>query len=387
MPSQPSWRQKAHSIGAMRNLARATLPRPVFDFADGAALDEISRARNEASFDDYVLLPRPLAGAAKRDLSIELFDQKLSLPLIVGPTGLSGLFWPDGECETARAAQACGTAFCLSHGSTCTLEDLAATGASPRWMQVFIYKDRSFTEELCRRADKANYDALVLTIDNQIPGKRERDLRNGFTIPPQFGLREYAGMLIRYKWLWRMRRALGKVTFGNYLRPGETADLATLAGRMGDLLDPGMTWDDVKWLRRIWKKPLLLKGILHPDDAQLAIDLGVDGLIVSNHGGRQLDGAITPLDVLPDILDQVDGRLPVLMDGGIRRGTDIVKALALGAKACLIGRPQLWGVSVAGQAGVEQIIEIYRQEIDMAMGLCGVSSISDISDDLIRHRK
>lgn len=381
--SAPSWHQKAHSIAALREMARAQLPRPIFDFADGGAEDEQTLRQNETAYDGYHLLPRPLQGAGTRDLSIELFGKRLSLPVIVGPTGLSGLFWPDGERETAKAAHAAGTAFCLSHGSTCTMEELASTGASPRWMQVFIYKDRSFTQEFCTRADASGFDALVLTIDNQIPGKRERDLRNGFTIPPNFSLGEYVAMLAKYKWLWRMRSALGKMTFGNYVRPGETADLSTLASRMGDLLDPAMSWDDVAWLRSIWKKPLLIKGILHPDDATKAVELGVDGIIVSNHGGRQLDSAIPSFSALPAILDTVKGRVPVLTDGGIRRGTDVVKALALGATACLVGRPQLWGVSVAGKAGVERMLDIYSREIDMAMGLCGVSKISEITGELI----
>jgi len=383
VPTEPSWHKKAYSINAMRAMAQRILPRPVFDFADGAAGDEKTLSANETAFDKMTLLPRPLQGAASRDLSTTLFGQRLKLPVVGGPTGLSGLFWPDGERQTAMAAEAAGTAFCLSHGSTCTLEELATTGATPRWMQVFIYKDRGFTEELCRRADAAGYEALVLTIDNQIPGKRERDLRNGFTIPPNFGLAEYAGMAAHYKWLWRMRSALGRITFGNYVRPGETADLATLAARMGELLDPGMTWDDVKWLRQIWKKPLLIKGILHPEDAAMAAGMGVDGIIVSNHGGRQLDGAIASVDALAAVVAQVNGRIPVLVDGGIRRGTDVVKALALGASACLIGRPQLWGVAVAGQAGVERVLDIFQREIDMAMGLCGVRSIAEITRELI----
>ncbi len=370
----------------MRTLARRELPRPIFDFADGAANDEWTRRQNEATFDTYTLVPRPLNGAENRDLSISLFDKKLSMPLIVGPTGLSGLFWPDGERETAKAAMAAGTAFCLSHGSTCTMEELATTEASPRWMQVFIYKDRSFTEEFCTRAAAANFDALVLTIDNQIPGKRERDLMNGFTIPPNFGPLTYLGMMSRYRWLWRMRHTLNRMTFGNYVRAGEDTDISTVAARMGDMLDPGMNWEDVKWLRKIWKKPLMIKGILHPDDAEKALGLGIDGFIVSNHGGRQLDGAIASLDALPPIVERVAGRAPVLMDGGIRRGTDVVKALALGATACLIGRPQLWGVSVAGQRGVRRILDIYAEEIDMAMGLCGVSSTAEITSQLLAKK-
>jgi L-lactate dehydrogenase (cytochrome)/(S)-mandelate dehydrogenase len=383
----PAWRRRAISVAAMRELARGKLPRPIFDFADGGAEDELTLRRNEAAFDDIDLLPRPLSGAATRDLSIALFGKKLSLPVIIGPTGLGGLFWPDGERCAARAAAAAGTAYCLSHGSVCTLEQLAETGISPRWMQVFIYRDRAFTRELTERAAKADYDALVLTTDNQMLGNRERDLRNGFTIPPRFALNSLAGMALKADWLWRMRSELKRITFGNYVRPGEASDIKSLAGRMATLLDPSMHWGDVDELRKIWTRPLILKGILHPDEARMAVERGVDALIVSNHGGRQLDGAASGLDALPAILDAVGGRIPVLVDGGIRRGTDVVKALALGAKACLIGRPQLWGVSVAGEAGVARVLEIYAQEIDRAMGLCGVTRIDQLDKSLLLPKR
>ena len=385
--SVPQWRRRAISVAAMRALARARLPRPIFDFADGGAEDELTLRRNESAFDDVDLLPRPLSGAATRDLSVELFGKKLSLPVIIGPTGLGGLFWPDGERCAARAAAAAGTAYCLSHGSVCTLEQLAETGASPRWMQVFIDRDRGFTWELTERAAKANYDALVLTTDNQMLGNRERDLRNGFTIPPRIGLSSMASMALKAEWLWRMRDDLKRITFGNYVRPGERADIKSLAGRMATLLDPSMNWADVAELRKVWTKPLILKGILHPDEARKAVEHGVDALIVSNHGGRQLDGAAAGLDALPAILDAVGGRIPVLVDGGIRRGGDVVKALALGAKACLIGRPQLWGVSVAGEAGVARVLEIFRAEIDRAMGLCGVTRIDQIDRSLLLTKR
>jgi isopentenyl diphosphate isomerase/L-lactate dehydrogenase-like FMN-dependent dehydrogenase len=383
----PHWRRRAISVAAIRTLARAKLPRPIFDFADGGAEDELTLRRNESAFDDVDLLPRPLSGAATRDLSVELFGKRLALPVIIGPTGLGGLFWPDGERCAARAAASAGTAYCLSHGSVCTLEQLAETGISPRWMQVFIYRDRGFTWELTERAAKANYDALVLTTDNQVLGNRERDLRNGFTIPPRLGLSSLASMALKAEWLWRMRDDLKRITFGNYVRPGESADIKSLAGRMASLLDPSMNWADVAELRKVWKKPLILKGILHPDEARQAVEHGVDALIVSNHGGRQLDGAASGLDALPAILDAVGGRIPVLVDGGIRRGSDVVKALALGAKACLIGRPQVWGVSVAGEAGVARVLEIFKQEIDRAMGLCGVTRIDQIDETLLLKKR
>jgi L-lactate dehydrogenase (cytochrome) len=381
-----SWQRRGHSVEAMRGLARAALPRAVFDFADGGAEDEHTLRRNETAFDGVALLPRPLNGAATRDLSVELFGKRLSLPVIVGPTGLSGLFWPDGERCTARAAAAAGTAFCLSHGSVCTLEDLAATGATPRWMQVFIYRDRSFTRELTERAAAAGFDALVLTVDNQLLGNRERDIRNGFSIPPRLGPAALMGMALRPSWLWRMRHELKRITFGNYVRPGENSGIKALAGRMASLLDPAMNWADVDDLRRVWKGPLVLKGILHPDDAKEAVARGADGIVVSNHGGRQLDGAAASLDALPRVVEAVAGRIPVLLDGGVRRGGDVVKALALGATACLIGRPQLWGVAVAGETGVAHVLDIYAREIDRTMGLCGVTRIADIGADLLLAR-
>lgn len=363
----------------MRGLARGVLPRAVFDFADGAAETETTLRRNEAAFTEIALLPRPLRGAAARDTSTMLFGHRLSMPLIVGPTGLAGLFWPDGECCTARAAQEAGVGFCLSHGSVATLEAVAMASAVPGWMQVFIYKDKGFTRELVDRAKAAGYHGLVLTIDNQLTGNRERDVRNGFTIPPKPGFAGIADGLTRPSWLWRMRRELPRITFGNYVRPGEPADAATLAGRMGDMLDPGMTWRDVDDLRCIWDGPLILKGILHPDDAAEAVRRGIDGIVVSNHGGRQLDGAAAPIEVLAGIADTTAGAIPLLLDGGVRRGGDIVKALALGATACLIGRPQLWGLAVAGQAGVAHVLEVYRSELARVMGLCGFSRISDIN--------
>jgi isopentenyl diphosphate isomerase/L-lactate dehydrogenase-like FMN-dependent dehydrogenase len=380
---QPRWRRRGYNIAAMRALARAALPRPVFDFADGAAEDERTLRRNEAAFADIALLPRPLNGAAARDLSVELFGRRLSLPVIVGPTGLGGLFWPDGERAAARAAAQAGTAYCLSHGSVCTLEQLAQTGAAPRWMQVFIYRDRGFTRELTERAAAAGYDALVLTTDNQLLGNRERDIRNGFSIPPRLGAIELASMALKLPWLLRMRREFPRLTFGNYIRPGKPENLRTLAGRMSQLLDPAMTWADVDELRRVWRGPLILKGILHPAEAVEAAARGVDAVIVSNHGGRQLDGAAASLDALPGVVAALGGSIPVLLDGGARRGADVVKALCLGARAVLIGRPALWGVAVAGQDGVAHVLDIYRREIDRTLGLCGAASLAELGPDLL----
>jgi isopentenyl diphosphate isomerase/L-lactate dehydrogenase-like FMN-dependent dehydrogenase len=377
------WRRGCYSVEAVRAKARHVLPRPVFDFADGGAEDEWTLRRNETAFESVSLRPRPLNGAAQRDLSVNLFGQKLSMPVMIGPTGLAGLMWPNGEVAAARAAASAGTGYCLSHGSVCKLEDVPPIVASPRWMQVFIYRDRGFTEDLANRAAAAGYDALVLTTDNQVLGNRERDVRNGFAIPPKFKLMDMLAMAGKLPWLWRMRPELQRITFGNYVRSGEVIDIGSLAKRMSELLDPSMSWKDVEWLRKIWKGPLIIKGILHPEEAKQAVAQGVDGVIVSNHGGRQLDGAVPALEALPEIADAVAGKIPVLLDGGIRRGSHVVKALCLGAACCLIARPQLWGLAVGGEAGVAHVLDIFRREIDRSMALMGASRIADLTADMV----
>ncbi|GLK72354.1 alpha-hydroxy-acid oxidizing protein [Ancylobacter dichloromethanicus] len=374
-------RREAISVRALRLMARRALPRPVFDFSDGGAEDEHTLRRNEAAFARYALLPRPLDGAPVRDQSQRLFGMDLSMPVMIGPTGLAGLFWPGAEKLAVRAANEAGTAYCASHGSVCTLEDIAATGEPNRLMQLFVYRDRGFTRELAERAAAAGYKALVLTTDNQLHGKRERDLRNGFTIPPRFGAADTLAMATKLPWLMRMGRELPTLTFGNYRREGQPSDIRTLAARMHDMFDPAMTWADVDDLRRLWKGPLILKGVLDPGEAAEAVARGVDGLIVSNHGGRQLDHAVSSIEALPAIVRAVEGRIPVMLDGGVRRGTDVVKALALGASACFIARPYLWALSVGGEAGVAHVLGLFRDEIDRAMGLLGVTSLAQLSPD------
>ena len=380
---QPRWKRRAYNIAALRAESRRVLPRPVFDFVDGGAGDEHTLRRNVSAFDDVALYPRPIGGSASRDLSTTLFGRRLSMPLIVPPTGLAGLLWPDGEAASARAATKAGSVYCLSHGSVCSLEELAETGVGPRWFQTYIFKDRGLTREMAARAQAAGYEALIVTIDTQLLGNRERDIRNGFIIPPTMSAREIANMATKLGWLFRMRRTIPKITFGNYRRPGGGEDLTALAQRMLTLPDPGMQWQDIANLRAVWKGPLLLKGILHPADATEAVKNGVDGMFVSNHGGRQLDGVAAAADALPAVADAVAGRAAVILDGGVRRGAHIVKALALGADCCSIGRPQFWGLSVAGEAGVAQVFDIFRRELDLTMGLCGLADIASIGPDVL----
>lgn len=370
--------KNGYSVAALRRIAQKRLPRPIFDFIDGGAEDEDTLRQNESAFSDWELLPKPLNGAAKRDLSTSLFGHTLSSPLLIGPTGLAGLFWPQGEVAAANAASDYGTVYCLSHGSVCTLEQLAKMHQGLKWMQVFIYKDRGFTRELATRAQESGYDALVLTIDNQLIGKRERDIVNGFTIPPRLDLSQMLAFAKKPSWWWAMRHELANVTFGNYVQSNSPESVAALAARMGSLLDPSMSWEDVDMVRAHWKGRLILKGVLHPDEAAQAVKHGVDAIIVSNHGGRQLNGSIASVRALPAVVQAVNGAIPVLLDGGIRRGSDIFKAVALGASAVLIGRPHLWGLSVAGKDGVQWVLEMLHGELDRTMGLAGASNIEAI---------
>ena len=371
-------KKNGYSVAALKRIAQKRLPRPIFDFIDGGAEDEDTLRQNESAFSDWEMLPKPLNGAATRDLSTSLFGHSLSSPLLIGPTGLAGLFWPQGEVAAANAASDYGTVYCLSHGSVCTLEQLAKMHQGLKWMQVFIYKDRGFTRELATRAQKSGYDALVLTIDNQLIGKRERDIVNGFTIPPRLDLSQMLAFAKKPSWWWAMRHELANVTFGNYVQSNSPESVAALAARMGSLLDPSMSWEDVDMVRAHWKGRLILKGVLHPDEASQAVKHGVDAIIVSNHGGRQLNGAIASVRALPAVIQAVNGAIPVLLDGGIRRGSDIFKAVALGASAVLIGRPHLWGLSVAGKDGVQWVLEMLHGELDRTMGLAGASNIEEI---------
>lgn len=369
---------RGYSVAAIRELARRRLPRMVFDFADGAAEDERTLRANEQAFADLMLVPKPLAGRQGSDQSVELFGQRLASPVLIGPTGLSGAYWPRGEIAEARAAAAAGTVFTMSHASTVAIEDLAREAPGNNWMQVFMYRDRGLTREFTERAKAAGYKALVLTIDNQVLGQRERDLRNGFTIPPQIRPGTVIDMALHAGWLWRMRRT-PRVTFANYVKRGERGnDILSLGAYMAAMLDPAASWRDVEWLHGLWPGPLVLKGVLHPDEARDAVAAGVDGIIVSNHGGRQLDGTIASLDALPGVVEAARGKVAILLDGGVRRGADVVKTITLGASACLIGRPALWGLAVAGQAGVAHVLEIFRREIDRVLTLCGIEDLRQL---------
>ncbi len=373
-----------YSLDLFRERARRRLPRMVFDFIDGGAEDEVTRDRNEGDFDELEFLPHPLMGTSTRDLSVELFGQRLAMPVLIGPTGFAGMVWPKGEREAAEAAHEAGTVYVMSHASTLDIETLANQSTGPKWFQTFMYRDRGLVKSFAERSRAAGYKALMLTIDNQVLGQRERDLRNGFVVPPKPKLRHGFDVIRCLPWLMRMAKT-PRITMANYATD-DRKDIVSLARRMSELLDPTMNWRDVDWLRSIWSGPLLLKGVLHPEEARLAVEHGVDGLIVSNHGGRQLDGAVSAIRALPAIVDEVAGRIPVLIDGGIRRGTDVVKALALGATACLIGRPHLFGLAVGGKAGVARVLDILRADMDRALALGGWDGIGTLNRACLTSR-
>ena len=366
--------RKGYSIAALRALARRELPRVLFDMVDGAAGDEITMRNNETALAELELVPTLLAGAPKRDQSVELFGVKLSSPVIIAPTGLAGLLWPHAELATARAAARFGTIYCTSHASTATIEQIGAATPDPKWMQVFLYKDRGITAEFAKRAAAAGYRGLILTVDNQVVAGRDRDARNGMTFPLRWGPRGVFDFLSHPGWLLRMRKTPSP-TFVNY---GERTSIGAFGPLMNEQLDPDVGWSDVERLRGQWRGPLLVKGLLHPGEAREAINRGADGIIVSNHGGRQLDGAVASIRALPPIVEAVGGKAPVLVDGGMRRGVDVVKALALGARAILIGRPQLWGVACAGEDGVFWALELFRREIDRALALGGWDGVAKL---------
>ena len=372
--SAAALQRHGYSVAALRALARKRLPRMVFDMVDGAAGDEITMRANEAALAAFELSPKLLEGAPTRDQSVELFGAKLRSPVIIGPTGLAGLLWPHAELAAARAAARFGTIYCTSHASTATMEEIGAATPGPKWMQIFLYKDRGLTAEFTARAAAAGYKGLILTVDNQVMAGRDRDARNGMSFPLRWGPRSMLDFLSRPGWLLRMAQTPSP-TFVNY---GKRTSIIAFGALMKEQLDPDVDWSDVDRLRKQWRGPLLIKGLLHPDDAREAVGRGADGVIVSNHGGRQLDGAVASIRALPRVVEAVGGRAPVLIDGGFRRGVDVVKALALGARAVMIGRPHLWGVACAGEDGVFCVLELFQREIDRALALGGWDGIGKL---------
>lgn len=374
------------TVADVERHARRRIPRLVDDFIQGGAEDERTVAANRAAFLGWSIVPRVMVDVAHRDLTTTVLGSTLSMPIGIAPVGLARLARHEGETASAAAAGEHGTVFCLSTGSSRSIEEVAAATAGPRWFQLYLWRDRDVIAGLIDRAAAAGYTALLLTADVPVIGQRDRDLRNGMTLPPRLTRRNAPDLLRHPGWLAGLRRG-GPLTFANFTDvPGRGRGVVELARFVNvEMMNPGAAWDTLDWVRERWRGPLAVKGILHPDDARRAVDAGAEGVVVSNHGGRQLDAAIASLDALPAVVEAVGDRCEVLLDGGIRRGTDVLTALALGARAVLIGRPAVLGLAAGGQAGVARVLEILRSELDRAMALAGMPTVAAVSRDLVRE--
>jgi isopentenyl diphosphate isomerase/L-lactate dehydrogenase-like FMN-dependent dehydrogenase len=373
------------NIDDLRAAARRRLPRSVFDFIDGGAEDEVTLRANRLAFERLSFRPRALVDVSAVDPSVTVLGQRLELPIILAPTGVCGMAAPRGEVLAARAAKTAGIAFTLSTMSAVSIEDVAREVPAPHWFQLYIWKDRELTRSLVERARDAGYRAMMLTVDTPVLGQRERDLRNGATIPPRITFANAFDSLMHAGWLWRMARAR-KIDLANFegATKGTGGRILSLGAFVQSQFDPTISWKDLEWLRSFWTGPLALKGIMSAEDARRAVDAGVSAVIVSNHGGRQLDGLPAAIDVLPEVVDAVDGRAEVILDGGVRRGSDVVKAIALGARACMIGRPYLYGLAAAGERGVDQALAMLRAEIVRALALLGRPQIASLDRSAVR---
>lgn len=357
--------------------AKRVLPQFVFDYVDGAADDEQCLRRNASAMEDLYLLPTCLSDVSEIDTSVELFGQRWKLPIAIAPTGFNGLCRPGGDVLLAKAATSAGVPFTLSTASNARLEDVARAGEGIRWLQLYVMTDRSIAQQMMKRAQVAGYSALVLTVDVPVSGNRERDVRNGFRLPFRPGVKTILDICRHPQWLARTLLN-GSPGFVNL---SESADAKTStqlqAALLSRAMDRTLAWHDLDWIRSHWKGSLLIKGILNPQDAERAVQHGVDGIIVSNHGGRQFDAAPSTMQILPSIVAAAGSRIPVLIDGGFRRGTDVAKALALGARAVMIGRPAIYGMAAAGEVGARAVLDILGSELARSMTLLGARTTAD----------
>ena len=377
----------AASVDDLRAMARRRLPRGVFDYVDGGAEDERSLRGNCQAFADRTFSPRVLRDVGTIDTSTTLLGSPLPIPLALAPTGFTRAVDPDGELAVARAAHRAGLPYTLSTLSTRSIEEVAETGAGRHWFQVYVWRDRGLVKDMIDRAASAGYEALMLTVDTAVLGRRERDVRRGFTLPPKIGLGTLVDGALHPGWTWRFVRS-DPIRFANVVASSgagvaDGTDAVTLADFVNSQFDPTMSWDDVAWLRSVWDGPIILKGIQRVADAVIAADEGIDAIALSNHGGRQLDSAPAIADLVAPVVDAVGDRSEIICDGGVRRGSDIVKAVALGARACLVGRAYLYGLGAAGERGVDHVLGLLSDDVARTMALVGAATIDELDRSLI----
>ncbi|MCC7547987.1 MAG: alpha-hydroxy-acid oxidizing protein [Burkholderiales bacterium] len=372
------------SIEDLRQRARRRLPRAIFDFIDGGSQDEVTLAANRRDFERIALMPRVLTDVSRRQLSTTVLGDRLAFPLIAAPTGLAGMLSRKGEVAEARAVEASGIAYCLSQMACCSIEEVKAATRRSFWFQSYLVKDRGINEVLMERAASAGCRVLVVTLDTKAQGPRERDMRNGFTVPPRVTWRNALDVLRRVDWIRDV--AMGpRVTFANLAGSlVGSSDIISIARFAAEQYDFSLNWSHIDWCRARWGGKFVLKGILTAQDARLAVEHGADAVIVSNHGGRQLDHSRSAIAALPEVVEAVDGRAEVILDGGVRRGSDILKALALGARACMAGRPFLYGLAAGGERGVMRAIELLRTELEVNLALLGRSSVQELDRSAVR---
>ena len=370
-------------IEDLRQLHKRRVPKMFFDYADRGSYSEDTLRANRADLEAIKFRQRILVDVSKRDLSTTILGEPASMPLILAPVGLLGMQHGDGEIIACRAAQAAGIPFTLSTMSICSIEDVAASVDKPFWFQLYVMKDRGFIKALIERAIAAKCSALVLTVDLQMLGQRHADIKNGMTVPPEWTLSKFIDFATKPAWVAGMLRGKRR-TFGNIAGHIKgTDDITALGTWTASQFDTTLNWKDVDWIRSIWPGKLILKGILDVEDANEAVKTGAQALVVSNHGGRQLDGAPSSIEALPEIVDAVGSRMEIMFDSGIRSGQDVMRALALGAKSCMIGRAYVHGLGGGGEAGVAKAIDIIRNELLTTMGLCGVNTIAEIDDHVL----
>ncbi|HET9863222.1 MAG TPA: alpha-hydroxy acid oxidase [Steroidobacteraceae bacterium] len=375
-----------NSIEDLRQLARRRVPRAIFDYADRGSYDEITFNRNLDDLRALQLRQRVMIDVSRQQLATTVLGEDWAMPVSIGPTGLTGLFHANGEMLGARAAHASGVQFCLSTMSICSIEDVRSAVQKPFWFQVYLMRDRGFNLELLERARAADCSAIMLTADMPVQGLRRRDPKNGLSIPPRLTLKNLFEVAMRPAWALKVLTGKRR-TFGNLeARLKGAGGLKTLSEWIAQQFDATVTWKDLAWLREHWPRKIIIKGILDAEDARLAVQHGVDALVVSNHGGRQLDGARSTIAALPEVVDAVAGRCEVLFDGGVRSGQDVLKALALGARGCLIGKAFLYALAARGEAGVALALDIIRKELAVSLALTGANDVRNVTCDVLVAR-